>query len=314
VAATVVRWIELGTLAMGAPLRVAVHELQGAADGPVLGVSALLHGDEVTGPEIIRRVIEAVEPARMRGRLVLIPVANPLAFQSLTRNTPLAVEIANLNRTFPGDPGLDLPARLARALETGFLDAITHLVDLHAGGTFPIVDYTISLHDLDLALAFGQQVIREVRGYAGTLGALAAQQGKASVVAELGGGYGRDPHYIQTGVRGVLNAMRHLGMLDGRPERPTRQTVVTELVTLRPGSGGLLYSAIDADRLGAEVAGGTLLGRVISPYTFEVLEELRAPFARSVVLLLRAGMTPVNPGDYAYMLGNLAGARTVVNG
>jgi predicted deacylase len=314
VAATSVRWIEVGTLALGAPLRVAVHEIAGAGAGPALGVSALLHGDEVTGPEIIRRVIEAVDPARLRGRLILVPVANPLALQSLTRNTPLAVEIANLNRTFPGDPGLDLPARLARALEAGFLDTVTHLVDLHAGGTFPIVDYTISLRDLELALAFGQQVVREVRGYAGTMGALAAQQGKASVVAELGGGYSRDPAYIELGVRGVFNVMRHLGMLDGRPERPARQTVVTELVTLRPGSGGLLYSEIGADRMGAEVPGGTLLGRVVSPHTFEVLEELRAPFGRSVVLLLRAGMTPVNPGDYAYMLGNLDGARIVVNG
>lgn len=308
-----VRWIEVGTLAIGAPLRVAVHEIRGAGDGPTLGVSALLHGDEITGPEIVRRVGEAVDPARLRGRLLLVPVANPLALQSLTRNTPHAVEIANLNRTFPGDPGLDLPARLARALEAGFLDHVTHLVDLHAGGTFPVVDYTISLRDLDLALAFGQQVVREVRGYAGTMGALAAQQGKASVVAELGGGYARDAHYIELGVRGVFNVMRHLGMLDGRPERPARQTVVTELATLRPGHGGLLYSEVGPDRMGAEVPAGTLLGRVVSPHTFEVLEELRAPFARGVLLLLRAGMTPVNPGDYAYMLGNLDGARTVVN-
>jgi hypothetical protein len=62
-----------------------------------------------------------------------------------------------------------------------------------------------------------------------------------------------------------------------------------------------------------EIPGGTVLGRVVSPYTFETLEELRAPFARNVVLLLRPGITPVNPGDYGYMLGNLEGARVVTN-
>lgn len=308
-----VRWIDVCTLATGAPLRVAVHEISGRGDGPTLGVSALIHGDEITGPEIVRRAIDAIDPAGLRGRVRLIPVANPLALQSLTRGTPIAVEVGNLNRVFPGDASLDLPSRLAKALETGFLDEITHLVDLHAGGTFPIVDYSISLRDLDMALAFGQRVVRQVEGYAGTMGALAATRGKSSVVAEVGGGYALDGQYIEMGVRGVLNVMRHLKMLDGRPELPPDQIVVQEIATLRPGHGGLLRSEVDAGMMGQEVPKGTLLGRVTSPYTFETLEELRAPFGRNVVLLLRTGITGVNPGDYAYMLGNLEGARIVTH-
>jgi len=300
-------------LASGAPLRIPLYEIKGSGDGPTLGVSALIHGDEVTGPEIVRRVIERLGTAQFRGHVRLIPVANPLAFQTLTRGTPLAVEIANLNRVFPADPTLDIPARLAKALEVEFLDGLTHLVDLHAGGTLPIVDYSISLRDVDMALAFGQRVIRQVEGYAGTMGALAASRGKSSLVAELGGGYALDAQYIEMGVRGVLNVMRHLGMLDGRPELPPAQTVVHEITTLRPGHGGLLHSSLGLETINQEVAKGALLGRVVSPYTFETLEELRAPFDRNVVLLLRPGMTPVNPGDYAYMLGNLHGARVVTN-
>jgi len=298
---------------MGTPLRVAVHEIDGSADGPTLGVSALIHGDEVTGPEVVRRLREVITPARLRGRVRLVPVANPLAYQTLTRGMPLAVEIGNLNRVFPADPSLDLPARLAHALQTRFLDQVTHLVDLHAGGTFPIVDYGISLRDLDLALAFGQRVVRQVDGYAGTMGALAASQGKPVVIAEIGGGYALDRQYIEMGVRGVLNVMRHLKMIDGALEVPDRQTVIRDTVTLRPGHGGLLYSELGADAMIREVPQGTLLGRVVSPHTFETLEELRAPFARNVVLLLRPGITPVNPGDYGYMLGNLDGARTVTH-
>jgi predicted deacylase len=308
-----VRWIEVCTLASGAPLRIAVHEINGAPGGPTLGVSALIHGDEITGPEVVRRVIDAVDPARLRGRLRLVPVANPLAFQTLTRGTPLAVEAGNLNRVFPADPTLDLPARLAQALQTQFLDEITHLVDLHAGGTFPIVDYSISLRDLDMALAFGQRVVRQVEGYAGTMGALAAAQQKSSLVPEIGGGYALDTDYIEMGVRGTLNVMRHLKMIDGRVELPPQQTVLREMTTLRPGHGGLLYSQITAGAMSTEIPRDTLLGRVVSPYTFETLEEFRAPYARNVVVLLRQGITAVNPGDYGFMVGNLEGARVVTN-
>jgi hypothetical protein len=259
----------------------------------------------------VRRLLDVIDPTRLRGRLRLMPVANPLAFQTLTRGTPLAVEIGNLNRVFPADPSLDLPARLAHALQTGFLDQVTHLVDLHAGGTFPIVDYSISLRDLDLALAFGQRVIRQVEGYAGTMGALAASQGKPVVIAEIGGGYALDGAYIDLGVRGALNVMRHLGMIDGPVQRPAGQIVLRDTATLRPGHGGLLHSELGTDAMGREVPRGTLLGRVRSAHTFETLEELRAPFDRNVILLLRPGVTPVNPGDYAYMLGNLDGSRVV---
>jgi predicted deacylase len=311
VAAPTPRWLDVCTLASGAALRIAMYEIDGRRDGPTLGVSALVHGDEITGPEIVRQVLDGLDPAGLRGRLRLIPVANPLSFQTVTRGMPLAVEIGNLNRVFPGDASLDLPARMARVLETEFVDGITHLVDLHAGGTFPVVDYSISLRDLEMALAFGQRVVRPVEGYAGTMGALAAARGKPTVVAELGGGYVLDEEYVEMGVRGVRNVMKHLGMLDGAPERPARQTVVPEITTLRPGHGGLLYSQLTTGHINQEIPKGTLLGRVVSPYTFETLEELRAPFERNVILLLRSGITPVNPGDYAYMFGNLAGARTV---
>jgi hypothetical protein len=71
----------------------------------------------------------------------------------------------------------------------------------------------------------------------------------------------------------------------------------------------MLHPQIGLEQLGKEVAGGTLLGRVISPYTFETLEEIRAPFDRGVMILLRGGMMRVQPGDYGYMVANLDSAR-----
>ncbi len=307
------RWVDVCTLASGSPLRLALLEIGSSTDGPRLGVSALIHGDEIVGVEVIRRLTEVVNPRSLRGSVLLLPVANPLAFEALSRGTPLAVEIGNLNRVFPGDPEGDLSSRLAHAITTEFLEPITHFVDLHAGGTHPVVDYCISLHDLDFALAFGQRVVRQVQGYAGTLGAAAAAQGKPALVAELGGGYLVDDHYINLGIRGILNVMKHLGMIDGAPELPREQLVIERVTTLRSAHGGLLYPAVGLDALGKEVAEKTLLGRVCSPYTFETLEELRAPYRRNVVLLLRVALTRVNPGDYAFMVGDAEGAQTRTN-
>jgi hypothetical protein len=71
----------------------------------------------------------------------------------------------------------------------------------------------------------------------------------------------------------------------------------------------MLHPEIRLDQLGAEVPGGTLLGRVLSPYSFETLEEIRSPFERGVMILLRGGMMRVQPGDYGYMVANAASAR-----
>ena len=97
-------------------------------------------------------------------------------------------------------------------------------------------------------------------------------------------------------------------------ERPPEQLVVPDLAALRPHHGGLLYSAVGPEMLGSTVGKGVVLGRVVSPYTFQVLEELRAPFEENVLVLLRPGVTRVNPGDYAYMLGDLGTARTMKGG
>jgi predicted deacylase len=308
------RWVDVATLASGASLRLALHEIVGTrGDGPTLGISALIHGDEIVGLEVIRRIIAGTDPTKLRGRLLLLPVANPLAFEALTRNTPLAVEVGNLNRVFPGDAAGDLVGRLADVLAREFVGPITHLIDLHGGGTHPLVDYGISLYDLEFGLSFGMRLVRETRTYAGTMGALAGEHGKPTFVPELGGGYVVDERYIEMGVRGIRNVLMRLEMIDGHPALPEEQLVVETVVGVRPGHGGLLIPALSMDALGSEVPAGTVLGRVISPYTFETLEELRAPFERSLVVLLRPALTRVNPGDYAYMLADAGEMRRIRN-
>jgi predicted deacylase len=298
-------------LASGRELFLPLHRLEGSAPGPVVGLSAVVHGDEPLTNEIIRRVLTEVEPSALRGTILAVPVANPLAFEALTRHTP--IDQLDMNRNFPGNPSGWLSEQVAHVLATRFVAQLDVHVDLHTGGVFPTVDY-VYLFDRsrELSLAFGSRYLFEpATPYQGTFAVPAASKGIPFFTAEVGGGSFLDAHYIEHGVRGIMNVLRQLGMLDGAVERPAEQTIVTEMAVIRPRVGGVLYPELGLDMLGQEVAGGTLLGRVVSPYTFETLEEIRAPYQRGIMILLRGAMMRVQPGDYGYMVANLATARPV---
>jgi predicted deacylase len=299
------------TLASGQELFIPLHRLKGASPGPTLGLSAVVHGDEPLPNEVIRRVLLEIEPSHLRGTILAVPVVNALAFQSLTRNTP--IDMLDLNRNFPGEPSGWLSEQIAHVLTTRYVSQLDVHIDLHSGGIFPTVDYVyVFERSRELSLAFGSELLYEPsRPYQGTFAVPAEQKGIPFFVAELGGGGLLDSRYIEKGVRGVINVLKQLGMHEGEVIRPTRQTIVTEMAVIRPRYGGVLYPEIGLDHIGQEVAGGTLLGRVVSPYSFETLEEIRAPFHRSYMILLRGGISRVNPGDYAYMVANAEGARSL---
>jgi uncharacterized protein len=301
--------IPVTTLASGRDLFIPLHRLEGQSPGPTLGLSAVVHGDEPLTNEVVRRVLTSIDPAQLRGRILAIPVANSLAFEALTRHTP--IDQLDLNRNFPGTPGGWLSEQIANVLSTQFVSQLDVHLDLHTGGVFPTVDYVyIFDRSRELSLAFGSRLLFEpAQPYQGTFAVPARERGIPFFTAELGGGSFLDAHYIEHGVRGVFNVLRQLGMLDGEVLRPPQQTIVTEMAVIRPRFGGVLYPEIGLDKLGAEVPSGTLLGRVVSPYTFETLEEIRSPFERGVMILLRGGLMRVNPGDYGYMVANLATSR-----
>ncbi len=296
-------WLDVTTLASGMMLRLPLHRITGAAPGPVLGITASIHGDEYLPIEVVRQVVTALEPVQLHGTVLAMPVADPLAFEAQTRNVP--IDMLNLNRAFPGDPDGWLTEQLAAVIVNQFLPQVQYHIDLHSGGAQPTVDYVYIVNDEGMSRAFGFSVMyRPAKTFGGTLSDAAMPRGIRNMVVEMGGGMLANESYIERGVRGLFNVLMHLKMLAGNPTVPDRQTVVTEMATLRPHFGGLLYPELTLKDIGAIVPRNTLLGRVISPYTFDTLEELRAPFDRSLMILLRGAITKVHPGDYGYMIGN----------
>lgn len=301
-------WIDIATMATGLDLKITAHVLQGSGDGPTVGLTAGIHGDELLPIEVIRRVLEDLDTSEVKGRIVAIPLANPLAFETFTRHTP--TDMHNLNRMFPGDKDTWLTELLAKALTDFLVPQLDVLVDLHSGGAIPTVDYVYALNDLELSRAFLFPTLYRGSSYPGSLGThFIEETNNPVIVAEIGGGNQYDDRYLQRGVDGVMNVLRKLGVIPGEVQPASEQTLLTKMQILRPRHGGILQPAVHADQLGMSVDKGTLLGKTLNPQTFEVLEEFKAPFDQTHLVLVRSVLSKVHPGDYAYMLGDLGTAE-----
>ncbi len=268
----------------------------------------MVHGDEIEGLLILRELWHSIDASQLSGSLWLLPVANPLAMEAISRNTP--IDMLDMNRVFPGQPAGWLSEQQAHAIAHGFIDELDALVDIHAGGTFPWVDYCYVVNDAAWSRAFLSQLLYEPEtSYPGTTATYAVTRGIPVNVVEIGGGYQDQATHIANGVRGLRNMLRSRGVLTGEVERRAGQLLLREMAVMRPRNGGI---CVPRQKLvpGTVLDGAQPLADIVSPYTFETLETMVAPYDRNVVVLARNYMTRIHPGDYGFMIGNAASATT----
>ncbi|MCF1741860.1 succinylglutamate desuccinylase/aspartoacylase family protein [Paradevosia shaoguanensis] len=299
------------THADGSDALLFVHELVGEQDGPTIGISGSIHGNENAGSQAVLELFRAIKDLPLKGRILLLPVANPRAFAVNHRFTPL--DELNLNREFPGDPRGNYTQQLADALANNYFNELDYHIDLHSGTDRPTVDYVYIWNDEPLSRAFGSKCLyRPVEGKAGTVYAGTTKSvtmdrhGTKVVTVELGGGIVDQGPYVERTVNGLLNMLRHLGVIEGAVQPNPKQIVVTELAGIRPKHGGWLEPLCPAN--GEVIKGGQLLGRVVSPYDFEVIEEIPTPFENGVMIMQHLTRNVVEAGDYGFMVGNLEGS------
>ena len=305
---------EVAKLASGMVLRLPLHRLEGAAKGPVLGITAAIHGDEVLPIEIIRQLLQRIDKTALRGRILMLPVANPLAFESCSRSTP--VDMLNLNRIFPGSPNGWLSERIANVICEQFMSKVNFYLDIHSGGNKGLVDFAFICSDRQYALSLGLESYHSVGSLpnglpSGTSLKAAQDYGVEGTAMELGGSDISYTLFVEKGVRAVLNLLRHLKMLDGSPILPKEQRIFTNKAVLRTSSGGILYSKVGFEDLGSIFPKGTLLGEVISPYDFEVQEQLTAPFDENLLLHVPSMTTVFEAGEFAFQVGDMKGAEVL---
>ena len=314
----------------GSDVRIPVHVVHGAEPGPTLTLLSMLHGDEWSMLQTLAELLARVDPAAVRGTLLVVAIGNPYAFRQLRRTSHETLEFdsADLNRVFPGEATWPT-RRIAQVITREVLSKTTHLIDFHPGPFGSAWMQVIVARDLPgdlspraeaMARAFGAPISRSdqttgIPGPRSASGYAANTLRVPGIVAEIGGlGFDSrlERRWREQNITGVLGVMRHLEMLTsgtGMSAEPASKPVFfSNDWIVRPTTSGLLIPEIEPDRLGTRVEAGELLARIISPTTFEELETLRAP--RAGVLFCVARSYPVQPHNYAFGAADLADPAT----
>ena len=282
------------------PLDLAVEVIHGRLQGPVLLVCAGIHGDELNGIEIIRRLRTLTSLDRLRGTLVLVPIVNLFGFLSQSRYLP---DRRDLNRGFPGSEKGSVAARTANVFFGSVVTRCTHVIDLHTAAVnrenLPQIRAALDQPGVEkIARGFAIPVIVNSGLLVGSLRAEASRIGIPVITYEAGEALRLDEKAIVTGVRGVVNVMRTLDMLPARRSRAMRAEPYVANATswFRSPADGLFRPLA---RLGAHVHEGETLGVVSAPFSSDDT-VLAAPFEGIVICVNRLPL--VNEGDALFHL------------
>ena len=283
----------------GMPVTTPVLVANGVTRGPTLCLTAAIHGDELNGIEMVRRIFHDIDPEKLSGALIGVPIVNVQGFRRGSRYLP---DRRDLNRYFPGNPSGSAAARIAHAL---FTDIILHcdaLVDLHTGSferaNLPQLRADLRNPDVvTLTLGFGAMVVLHNEPTVGTLRYAATRAGIPTVTVEAGGPSQLELAEVKHGVKGVETLLTTLGMtrrirLWGDPE-----PVYYRSSWVRANNGGILLSDVS---LGSTVRKGDLLGSITDPMS-NARSELRSPYSGRIIGMARNQV--VMPGFAAFHIG-----------
>ena len=305
--------VPLGVLSNHTPINMSVQVVHGRRAGPAVFVCAAVHGDEVIGVEIVRRLLAGLDPAKLRGTLLAVPIVNAFGFLNHSRYLP---DRRDLNRSFPGHPHGSLASRLGHLFMETVVARCRLGIDLHSAAIHRtnLPQLRISpLHDetRHLAEAFGAPVILASSLRGGSLRAAAREAGVDVLLYEAGEGLRFDETAVRTGTTGILRVLRALDMLPARgagvPTRKGPPTVhALSSSWSRAPEAGLVRLYRD---VGEVVAGDELLGVVADPFG-EQEHEVRARFPG--IVIGRATMPVVNAGDALFHIARIADEQAAV--
>jgi predicted deacylase len=286
----------------GMRMAIPVWVAHGKQPGKVLCVTAGIHGDELNGVEVARRVFVEADPEAMSGTLVVMPVLNRHGFLAGTRYMH---DRRDLNRAFPGTAKGSAASIIAHSVFKPVICQADALVDLHTASdrriNLPQIRTDLSSPAaLELARHFGVGVVLNGEGPDGSLRHSAMAAGVPAIIYEAGGVFVLQSEEIDRGVLGVQNVMRHLGMLPTVvAEKPPLAIVYKKTKWLRvpPGAAGMFLTKI---KPGDIVTKGQHLGEVVDP-----LSDATAPITSTSdgVIIGMVAPTVVYTGDALFHVG-----------
>jgi predicted deacylase len=288
-------------LVTGADVSLPVQIVHGREDGPVVWVNAAIHGDEVVGVEVIRRVLVPLSPKTFRGTLVAVPVVNVLGFMNGDRYLP---DRRDLNRSFPGSARGSLASRIAHLFMTEVVAKCELGIDLHTASDrrSNLPQIRADLDDprtVALAGAFGAPVMLHARVRDGSLRQAARDRGATMLLYEAGEAMRFDDFAIDVGVAGVRRVLATLGMIDPPDEeRPQPSVACRQSGWVRARGTGILHLEV---HLGDQVEEGQRLGGLSDTFGRRV-RLVHADRTGIIIGLTRAPL--VNSGDAIVHIAN----------
>lgn len=259
--------LDMGRLYDFTEVKIPVEIIRGKKDGPTLFVSSAIHGDEINGIEIVRRLLKSKSLSNIKGILIAIPIVNVFGFNDRSRYLP---DRRDLNRCFPGIQKGSLASQLAHKFMKEIVEKSDYGIDLHTGSfhrnNHPQVRANINdKNTLELAKAFGAPVIIDSNLRDGSLREAVSGLNVPMLLYEGGEALRFDEKVINLGVKGILSVMKKIGMIDGvkKPHSRKKIFVAKSSYWVRAVHSGLHISKC---RLGKIVKKGDVLGEISNPF------------------------------------------------
>lgn len=286
-------------VASGFAERTPVLVVNGRHPGKTLCLTGAVHGDELNGIEMIRRIMYQLDPEKVSGAVIGVPVVNLMGFRRGTRYLP---DRRDLNRFFPGNTYGSSASRIAHSFFNNVVKHCDALVDLHTG-SFHRTNLTQLRADLsneavaNLAQSFGQITVLNSRGNPGSLRASAVRAGIPAVTVEAGEPLRLQNDVVAEGAKAIETLLGKMGIY-GRVSKWTRQApVYYKSSWVRADQSGILFSRVP---LGKRVVKGEVLGTVTDPIT-NARSDIVSPFNGRVLGMALDQV--VMPGFAAYHIG-----------
>ena len=285
-------------------MSIPVEIIRGLKDGPTLFISAAIHGDEIIGVEIVKRLLSRKELKNISGTLIAIPIVNPFGYNNNIRYLP---DRRDLNRCFPGNTSGSLAARIASTFLTEIVEKCDFGIDIHSGAVhrfnFPQVRLEIcDEEEMRMANAFGAPVIINSPLRPGTLRKAAYERSIKTILYEAGEALRFDDQAINVGIHGILGVMREIKMLEVEEDfLPSPATIMTAKSShwIRAANSGSLRIV---KKLGSFVQAEDLLGIISDPYGDRKIDVIAS---RPGIIIGSVTMPLVNIGNALFHIATL---------
>lgn len=297
-------------------MQIPVIVLNGSQDGPTFWINGTVHGDEINGSYAAWKLIRELDPAEVRGQIVVTPVANAAAFAEQCKIS--RIDDLDMDTQFPGDENGMATQRVAKMLYDEIRTHASFLVNFHTiSKLYDANPYTVSKivaganpkvnkTALELAFAFGAEINcvvdlatadGELPGVtSGALDITCIKDGIPAFMGEIGHGGVADPGVMEAARRGLLNVMVMQGMIDGTVVLPQKQYRITKRKFVRGSLGGLIEMDCkpgDIVKAGSAIAHFHYYGDDLIPYTVE----------KDAIIIAARTYPAINSGDRVAFLG-----------